>query len=101
MCIRDRPMISNKFKTVLLFNGEIYNHKILIQELEKEGVEFISDHSDSEVVLNGFSYYGKSFAEKLIGQFSIVFFDFKLNKILLIRDRLGQKPLFFRYRFFV
>tara|TARA_Y100001970_G_scaffold293230_1_gene438667 strand:+ start:3252 stop:5045 length:1794 start_codon:yes stop_codon:yes gene_type:complete len=90
-----QPMISNKFKTVLLFNGEIYNHKILRQELEKEGVQFISDHSDSEVVLNGFSYYGKSFAEKLIGQFSIVFFDFKLNKILLIRDRLGQKPLFF------
>ncbi|MDC2990192.1 asparagine synthase (glutamine-hydrolyzing) [Acidimicrobiaceae bacterium] len=91
----NQPMISNIFNTTLMFNGEIYNHENLRKELEAEGVKFFTDHSDTEVVLNGLSTQGPSFVKKLIGQFSIVFLDHNLEKVYLIRDRLGQKPLFY------
>ena len=74
----DQPMYSPYFKTTLLFNGEIYNHRELRKELEQEGLIFNTDHSDTEVVLLGLSYFGKKFIEKLIGQFSIVFYDEKM-----------------------
>ena len=80
-----------------MFNGEIFNHKELRKTLENEGVEFFSSHSDTEVVLNGLSYFGLDFVTKLEGQFSIMFFDINVQKVFLIRDRLGQKPLFYTY----
>ena len=92
-----QPMVSKKFNTSLMFNGEIFNHKELGKTLENEGVEFFSSHSDTEVVLNGLSYFGLDFVTKLEGQFSIMFFDINVQKVFLIRDRLGQKPLFYTY----
>ena len=50
---------------------------------------------DTEVLLNGISYFGISFIEKLIGQFSFAYYSSDLKKIYLGRDRLGQKPLFY------
>lgn len=91
----NQPMISTIFNTTLMFNGEIYNHENLRKELEAEGVKFFTDHSDTEVVLNGLSTQGPSFVKKLIGQFSIAFLDHNSEKVYLIRDRLGQKPLFY------
>ena len=90
-----QPMFNQHKNTVLMFNGEVFNHQSLREDMEKEGIKFLSDHSDSEVVLNGLTYYGKSFIEKMNGQFSIMFYKSDENKLLLIRDRLGQKPLFF------
>jgi asparagine synthase (glutamine-hydrolysing) len=90
-----QPMFNKQKNTVLMFNGEIFNHKSLRKEMENDGVKFFSDHSDSEVVLNGLTYYGNSFVEKMNGQFSIVFYNSNENKLVLIRDRFGQKPLFF------
>ena len=49
-----QPMILRDRNTVLMFNGEIYNHKILRTELENQNIRFKSNHSDTEVVLNGF-----------------------------------------------
>ena len=90
-----QPMISEEYRTSILFNGEIYNHKELRAYLEDLGIKFKSNHSDTEVALLGLSKFGVSFIEKLKGQFSIVFFNYKNNEIYLIRDRLGQKPLFY------
>lgn len=90
-----QPMVSKIHNTVLMFNGEIYNHKILRAELENQNISFESDHSDTEVVLNGISYFGIDFVNKLIGQFSISFIDLNLNKLYLVKDRVGQKPLFY------
>ena len=90
-----QPMINSDRNTVLMFNGEIYNHISLRKDLEKDGIKFESDHSDSEVVLNGLSYYGNSFVDKLVGQFSIAFYRSNSRNLTLIRDRVGQKPLFF------
>ena len=91
----NQPMVSKNFNTTVMFNGEIYNHENLRKELESEGVEFFTDHSDTEVVLNGLSIHGPNFIKKLIGQFSIFFLDHNSAKAYLIRDRLGQKPLFY------
>ena len=90
-----QPMYSEKNNTLLMFNGEIYNHNELRSLLEKEGIQFNSSSSDTEVVLNGITLFGPEFIKKLIGQFSIFFIDFKTNQFFLIRDRLGQKPLFY------
>ena len=90
-----QPMFSKTFQTGIVFNGEIFNHRNLRRELENQGIVFSTSHSDSEVVLLGLSYYGLDYVKKFIGQFSIVFIDFKTQQVTLIRDRLGQKPLFY------
>ena len=90
-----QPMFSDDNLTSILFNGEVFNHKELRAEMEKDGLVFNSNNSDTEVLLLGISKYGKDFINRVIGQFSIVFFDYEKNIILLIRDRLGQKPLFY------
>ena len=90
-----QPMYSKNFSTWIMFNGEIYNHRELKKILIENGVEFFTDHSDTEVLLNGISYFGLDFLNDVIGQFSIMFFDEKINKMYLVRDRVGQKPLFY------
>ena len=73
----DQPMFSDKYQTISMFNGEIYNHKDLRKEMEKIGIHFKTHHSDSEVVLNGLSHFGVDFVKKLRGQFSIFFYEVK------------------------
>ena len=75
--LASQPMYSKKFNTAVLFNGEIFNHNELRNELELKGVQFHSNNSDTEVVLLGISYFGKDFIKKLIGQFAISFFRFQ------------------------
>tara|TARA_Y100001958_G_scaffold156915_1_gene150675 strand:- start:16422 stop:18218 length:1797 start_codon:yes stop_codon:yes gene_type:complete len=90
-----QPMFSRQFNTLIMFNGEIYNHRELRTELEKKKVDFNTSHSDTELLLNGLSVEGISFVNKLIGQFAIIFFNFNTGRTFLIRDRIGQKPLFY------
>lgn len=90
-----QPMINKDKNTILMFNGEIFNHKSLRTSMEKEGLKFYSDHSDTEVVLNGLTYYGISFVDKLIGQFAIAFYESENRKLFMLKDRIGQKPLFY------
>lgn len=90
-----QPMYSESSNTMILFNGEIYNYKELRRELESKGSRFNTNNSDTEVLLIGITNYGLSFLQKVIGQFAITFIDFNSGKVYLIRDRLGQKPLFY------
>ena len=90
----DQPMTSGDQNYILMFNGEIYNHQELRKSLEKQ-VKFRTSHSDSEVVLNGLITHGISFVKELRGQFSIFFLNKKENTCYLIKDRLGQKPLYY------
>ena len=91
-----QPMYSKEFNTMILFNGEIYNHRDLRKDLENKGIKFFTNHSDTEVLLNGLSFYGDDFLGKLIGQFAIAFLDMRNMKLKLIKDRVGQKPLFYK-----
>lgn len=88
--------IHNEDKTVwIVFNGEIYNFQVLRKELEKRGHKFYTDHSDTEVVVHLYEEYGVDFMQKLNGMFAIALWDKKKDALLLIRDRMGVKPLFY------
>ena len=93
--LANQPMYSDRFKTYCMFNGEIYNHEKLRRELEAKNVKFSTSHSDSEVVLNGISYFGIEYVQKLRGQFSIFFLSLNEDKAYLVSDRVSQKPLYY------
>ena len=92
-----QPMMSEEFNTLIMFNGEIYNHRELRKNLESYKINFKSSHSDSEMLLNGLSYHGLDFLKDINGQFSIFFQNIEKNEYFLIRDRAGQKPLYYSY----
>ena len=89
----NQPMQGNDGRYVLIFNGEIYNHKTLRQTLEQQGVVFQTD-CDTEVLLQYLIHGGVENLQKLEGMFSFAFFDRVENKCLLARDPYGIKPLY-------
>jgi asparagine synthase (glutamine-hydrolysing) len=78
----------------IVFNGEIYNYKILRKQLESEGVNFRT-HSDTEVILQLYCQKGLDAIRNLEGMFAIFLYDPRIQKVYLIRDRLGVKPLYY------
>lgn len=93
----NQPMKSGVCNSMITFNGEIYNFKTLKKELLEEGNEFSTD-SDTEVLMVGLRNYGISFLNKVNGMYAIAFFDEKEGTLLLSRDQLGKKPLYFVLR---
>lgn len=95
--IGKQPMVSYSGQTVISFNGEIYNYKILKSELEKVGAKFTST-SDTEVILNAYEFWGiEKCLDKIDGMFAFALFDFKKRKLFLARDRFGEKPLYYSF----
>ncbi len=76
------------------FNGEIYNFKEIRKELEEKGYTFTS-WSDTEVILKGYHCWGMEVVQKFIGMYAIALYDKIQEKVMLIRDRAGVKPLYF------
>tara|TARA_B100001750_G_C15514060_1_gene605681 strand:- start:208 stop:2103 length:1896 start_codon:yes stop_codon:yes gene_type:complete len=90
----DQP-IANRDKTIwAIVNGEIYNFKSLRYDLEKLGYQF-KTNTDIEVIVHGYEEYGSSFISQLRGMFAIAIWDSNNKCLLLARDRLGKKPLFY------
>ncbi|MCE2929661.1 MAG: asparagine synthase (glutamine-hydrolyzing) [Candidatus Caenarcaniphilales bacterium] len=90
-----QPMLSQDQKQIIVFNGEIYNYKELKSNLEKQGFEFRTD-SDTEVVLHLYKKYGKEFLKYLNGMFAIALWDCDTQELIIARDRMGEKPLFYQ-----
>ena len=90
----NQPMCDINTGNTIVFNGEIYNFKLLRNDLEQRGFKFITD-SDTEVLLKGLTFYGEEIIEKLEGMFAFAYFDKKLNTLLIARDYLGKKPLYY------
>lgn len=87
--------IFNEDKTIVtVFNGEIYNFVQLKESLENKGHKFYTN-CDTEVILHLYEDFGEEFVKKLRGMFAIALFDIKKNILLLYRDRIGIKPLFY------
>ena len=87
--------ICNEDKTVwVILNGEIYNYKTLRAELIKKGHQFYTS-SDTEVLVHLYEEYQENFVEFINGMFSIAVYDKNNNKLMLIRDRFGKKPLYY------
>jgi asparagine synthase (glutamine-hydrolysing) len=91
-----QPMLSKDGRYVMVFNGEVYNHQLLRAELEGEGGGNWRGHSDTEVMLEAITRWGiKRALSKFIGMFAIALFDRKERRLHLIRDRIGEKPLYY------
>ncbi|MDQ6973535.1 MAG: asparagine synthase (glutamine-hydrolyzing), partial [Mariprofundaceae bacterium] len=78
----------------LVFNGEIYNAPALREQLMQSGHSF-RGHSDTEVILHGYMQWGKDVLTRVSGMFAIALWDEKEQSMLLARDRVGIKPLFY------
>ena len=91
----NQPMKSSISDSIIMFNGEIYNSEYLRSKIIGKKYEFTTSHSDTETLLAGLEIFGIEFIKQIDGQFSIFYWNKRLNKIYLIKDRLGQKPLYF------
>jgi len=89
-----QPMVDTKTGSALVFNGEIYNHKALRARLESAGERFGST-GDTEVLLRALVVGGEAALERVDGMFAFAFWDASSRRLLLARDRFGEKPLYY------
>lgn len=92
----NQPMLSRSGRFIMVFNGEIYNYKSIKEELENRKRINWRGASDTEILLEAIEQWGvKPTLVKCIGMFSIALFDKKQNILVLARDRMGEKPLYY------
>jgi asparagine synthase (glutamine-hydrolysing) len=89
----DQPMADHERRCWLVFNGEIYNYRALRAELLAAGARFLTA-SDSEVVLEAYKRWGTGCFARFNGMFALALWDEPAQRLVLARDRLGKKPLF-------
>ena len=89
-----QPMANEDESLWIVFNGEIYNYIELKDELQCKGIEF-KTCSDTEVILAAYKVWGLSCFERFIGMWAIALWDEKQDQLILSRDRLGIKPLYY------
>ena len=91
-----QPMRTPEGTTTMVFNGEIYNFATVRSELESLGHRFRSS-GDSEVVLAAYEQWGVAAAERFVGMFAIAFWNERERRLVLLRDRMGVKPLYYAW----
>lgn len=89
-----QPMVSADGRYVLIYNGEIYNYRELREELQSKGERFTST-GDTEVLLRGLAREGEAFVARLNGIFAFALWDTERRELLLARDPMGVKPLYY------
>lgn len=93
----DQPMFNEDGSLVVVFNGEIYNHRELRQKLIEAGHTFKTSHSDTEVLLHGYEQYGADLVPMLRGMFAFVIYDKTTGNLFGARDMFGIKPLYYTF----
>ena len=91
-----QPMSSADDRITVTYNGEIYNYRELRDDLVSLGHTFRSE-SDTEVLLAAYQAWGDAAFDRLVGMFALAIFDARHDRIVLARDRLGIKPLYWSY----
>ncbi len=93
-----QPMWTADGSVGVIFNGEIYNHGLLRDELKAAGCIFQTDHSDTEVLLHAWKIWGEDFVSRLNGMWAFAIYDRTQRCIFMSRDRFGEKPLYWFQR---
>jgi asparagine synthase (glutamine-hydrolysing) len=93
-----QPMWNEDGQVAVIFNGEIYNHAELKSELERSGHRFMSDHSDTEVLVHGWEEWAEDLPARINGMFAFAILDRVQRRLFLARDRFGEKPLYYAAR---
>ena len=89
-----QPMVSNSGRYVIAYNGEVYNHRDIASALIEAGVE-LKGSSDTEVIIESIALWGLSATlEKLHGMFAFALYDNETGELSIVRDRMGEKPLY-------
>ena len=90
-----QPMTSKNKRYVIVFNGEIYNYREIRAELEKNGCNF-NGHSDTETLIESIAYNGlEKTLDRINGMFAFALWDKEKRELILARDRIGKKPLYY------
>lgn len=89
-----QPMQTPDGQVTIMLNGEIYNHLVLRKEFEAKGCRYRS-RSDTETILYAYQQYGVEFVHKLLGMFAIALWDEPRQRLVLVRDRIGIKPIYY------
>lgn len=90
-----QPMLDAEGDHVIVFNGEIYNFAELRAELAAKGHRFLTDHSDTEVLLRGYREWGAALPARLNGMWAFVIYERATGRIFASRDRFGKKPFYY------
>ena len=91
-----QPMQDPETGNWIVYNGEIYNFRELRARLEREGAHF-SSHSDTEVILKAYARWGEACVKELRGMFAFAIWDARLHRLLVARDPMGIKPLYYHH----
>ncbi|HET6348995.1 MAG TPA: asparagine synthase (glutamine-hydrolyzing) [Candidatus Krumholzibacteria bacterium] len=91
-----QPIYNEDRTCVIVQNGEIYNHLDLRRELERRGHRYTT-HSDTETILHAYEEYGVQFVTHLRGMFAIAIWDAPRRRLVLARDRMGKKPVYYAH----
>lgn len=103
LCILDlsekgtQPIYNEDGSVCIIYNGETYNFAELRKELETLGHRFVSK-TDTEVVVHGYEQWGTDVLKKMNGQFALCIFDRRHRRLVLARDRMGIKPLYYHFK---
>jgi asparagine synthase (glutamine-hydrolysing) len=91
-----QPIFNEDGSVAIVFNGEIYNHAALREELRTRGHTFRT-RSDTEVIVHAWESWGTACLERLSGQFAFALWDRRRQLLCMARDRLGEKPLYYTF----
>lgn len=92
----NQPIWNEKRDKLIIFNGELYNYISLRNDLISKGHSFYTN-SDTEVVIHGYEEFGTEFFDKMEGMYAFCIYDLKQRTWTLVRDRIGEKPLYYTY----
>ena len=92
----NQPMISHNGRYIMIFNGAVYHFKVIENKLRRSNCDLhLKTSSDTEIILEAFSFWGNNFVQKMNGMFAIAIYDKLNNSLHLFRDRVGIKPIFY------